>query len=417
MSPLPHPDFDVDELSGRETGPMLLTTLANTVTPSKPVWVIDRWILRGAVNLGTGRQGAGKTTFAAYMVACITTAQTFPGDTLKEPMNAAVLSLEEPDDLIVARLHAAGADLERVHLFGDVDDVDEGGRRFRRRWQLPRDIGILGEAIIKHRIDVVIVDGLGYSISGDSHNYAVVGSALAALAGEAERTDTAIIGLVHPPKGASDPVTAAIGSTAWTALPRVCFVLGVDPEDDTKRVARVAKTNYKEPEHGISFIIGEDIEFECGYVANVAESDITAEQITGAPVTAEERSDRADAREWLISKIGQDRLDSKSIKSDWRKEGGSTRTLQRARADAGVIIEREGFGAEMVSWWSLPPFVPDGSDAPLVDSPGMNGNTVADQELFSQDDPSDLHSCPDSLSGTTGTNGTNESAFYNWPEF
>ena len=160
-----------------QTGPRLTTTPANSVTPSKPVWIIDGWTLRGAVNLVVGRQGAGKTTFAAYVVACVTTSQTFPGDQSREPMNAAVLSLEEPDDRVVARLRAAGADLDRVHLFGDVDDVDDEGRRFRRRWQLPKDIGILGEALTELGIDALVIDGLGYSITGDSHNYSVVGSA------------------------------------------------------------------------------------------------------------------------------------------------------------------------------------------------------------------------------------------------
>jgi hypothetical protein len=215
VSPADDPDFDPDE-EPPESGPRLLTRPASSVTPSKPEWVVEGWVLRRALNLVVGRQGAGKTTWAAYLVACITTEQTFPGDAERGPMTAAVLSLEEPDDRVVARLRAANSDLERVHLFGDVDDLDDEGNHYRRRWQLPKDIAVLGQAIIELGIDVVIVDGLGYSIVGDSHNYSVVGSALAALAGEAERTNVAIVGLVHPPKGVSDPVTAAIGSTAWT---------------------------------------------------------------------------------------------------------------------------------------------------------------------------------------------------------
>ena len=184
-----------------------------------------------------------------------------------------------------------------------MEDRDDDGRPYRRRWQLPKDIGVLGQAVKELGVDVVIVDGLGYSITGDSHNYSVVGSALAALAGEAERTYVAIIGLVHPPKGVSDPVTAAIGSTAWTAIPRVCIVLSVDPEDETKRVAWVAKTNYREPEHGVSFTIAGDEELECGYVANVKPSNITAEAITAAPTTTEERTERSEAWEFLTEHL------------------------------------------------------------------------------------------------------------------
>ena len=354
MSPQPHPDFDVDEEppSEEQTGPRLLTTPANTVTPSKPVWVIDRWVLRGALNLGVGRQGAGKTTFAAYIVACVTTPQTFPGDEPREPMYAAVLSLEEPDDRVVARLKAGGADLDRVHLFGDVEDRDDDGRPYRRRWQLPKDIGVLGQAVKELGVDVVVVDGLGYSITGDSHNYSVVGSALAALAGEAERTDVAIIGLVHPPKGVSDPVTAAIGSTAWTAIPRVCFVLGIDPEDETKVVARVSKTNYREPEHGVSFTIAGDDEFECGYVSNIKPSNITAEEITAAPTTTEERTERSDARDFLRNYLQDGPMASEDVAKAGEKAGVSRRTLFRARKDLGVISSRrtDPTTGRMVGW-------------------------------------------------------------------
>jgi len=380
MTPAEHSDFDLAELSPRETGPTLLTTPANSVTPSKPVWIIEGWTLRGAVNLVVGRQGAGKTTFAAYVVACVTTSQSFPGDTPREPMNAAVLSLEEPDDRVVARLHAAGADLDRVYLFGDVEDIDDEGRRFRRRWQLPKDIGVLGDAITVLGIDVVIVDGLGYSIAGDSHNYSVVGSALAALAGEAERTDAAIIGLVHPPKGVSDPITAAIGSTAWTAIPRVSIVLGVDPEDQTKRVARVAKTNYREPEHGVSFTIAGDAELECGYVVNIGPSSITAEQIT-APVTDEERTERDEARDFLRESLADSPLPSEEVIKGAEKMGISRRTLARARKDLGVVATRQTRANGRAAGWvlSLPQShdatVPSAEPAMALWHSGHSGHT------------------------------------------
>jgi energy-coupling factor transporter ATP-binding protein EcfA2 len=276
---------------------------AARITPSKPEWLWTGWLLLRALNLLTGRQGSGKTTFVAHLVAALTAGIPLPGDIGREPMTCAVLSLEEPPDRVVARLHAAGADLERVEVLGDVEDHDEDGNAYRRRWSLPRDISILGKVIEELAIQLVVIDGLGYSIAGDSHNYAVVGSALAALAGEAERSGAAILGLVHPPKGASDPVTAAIGSTAWTAIPRISIVLGVDPNDESgqRRLARVGKTNYKEPANGLQFRIGDDQEFECGYVTALYEDNTAAEDIVGAPVSLEEKGERAEAREVLWS--------------------------------------------------------------------------------------------------------------------
>ena len=208
MSPTPREGFDAEEPAPweedvhRPTGARLLAIPAREVVPTKPEWLAERWLLRRALHLLSGRQGDGKTTFVAKVVAWAATGRAFPGCTRLPPLRAAVLSLEEPQDRVVARLAAAGADLGRVTILGEIED-EEDGRTFLRRWQIPRDISALGAAITDHQIDPVIIDGLGFSISGDSHNYSVVGSALAALAGEADRTGSCIVGLTHPPKGAS----------------------------------------------------------------------------------------------------------------------------------------------------------------------------------------------------------------------
>jgi RecA-family ATPase len=155
---------------------------ATAIEPSSPEWLIRKWLLLRALNLLAGRQGSGKTTFVSYLVALLTRGLGPLGDVGRDPIRVAWLSLEEPDDRVVARLMAAGAELENVIILGDVQDVGEDGRSFARRWQLPRDIAILGELIAKESVSLVVIDGLGYSISGDSHNYSVVGSALSALA-------------------------------------------------------------------------------------------------------------------------------------------------------------------------------------------------------------------------------------------
>ncbi len=386
---VPQVDHGVEENEEppEQYGPRLLTMPASAITPSKPEWVVEGWILRRALNLVVGRQGAGKTTWAAYLVACITTEQTFPGDVQRDPMTAAILSLEEPNDRVVARLRAASSDLGRIHLLGDVEDLDDEGNRFRRRWQLPKDIGVLGQAITELGLDVVVVDGLGYSIAGDSHNYSVVGSALAALAGEAERTNVAIVGLVHPPKGVSDPVTAAIGSTAWTAIPRVSIVLGVDPEDDTKRVARVAKTNYREPDAGVSFSIASDEEFECGYVVNMNPSNITAAEITAAPSTAEEQTDRSEAKDFLRDYLQDGPVGADDLARAADKAGIPRRTLFRARKALGVISTRRTDGHGRAVGWTveLPHMSTVSLVVPLPEPwhPGHSGHTQDKHLSFS----------------------------------
>lgn len=214
---------------------------------------VARLAATSVLVLLTGRQGCGKTTWVAWLVGHLTRGTPLSGEGAGPPCRVGILSLEESDGRVVARLKAAGANLERVVILGLVGDVDKAGLGYERPWRLPDDCEALATRISHDGLDLVVVDGLGYAVGGDSHNYANVGSAVSALGKVAESTGCAILGLTHPPKAGADPVTAAIGSTAWTAVARVAIVLGYDPADHTSRVVRVAKTNYAEPVGGFSF--------------------------------------------------------------------------------------------------------------------------------------------------------------------
>jgi len=331
-----------DDLSdgSPSVGPRLTFCRADTVTPARPVWLWERWICAGALHVLVGRQGGGKTTFAAWLVGVLSAGREFPDDlTPRAAVRCALLSLEEPSERLVARLHATEADVSQVYILGDVEDVDPDGRSFRRPWCLPKDCAVLEARLREQNVRFVVVDGLGYSVTGDSHNYANVGAALSSLAGVCDRTGAAVLGLTHPPKGASDPVTAAIGSTAWTAIPRVVWVLGTDPEDESekRRAVRVSKTNFKEPDHGLSFIISDNEEYECGQVTGLAPSNVSAQELVAASVPSEERTEREEARELLRAILADGRVDVKEVYKSSRSAGISDRTMSRARSDLGVV--------------------------------------------------------------------------------
>ncbi len=339
----------------------LTSRRADGVEPEKPEWVWTNWLPLSSLGLIVGRQGGSKTTFASWVIAQVTTGRPFPDDPARrDPVNAAFLSLEEPAERLVARLDAAGADLSRIHILGDVEDTDDEGRPFRRPWRLPADCTVLEDFLIAHDIRLVVVDGLGYSLVGDSHNYGAVGAALSSLAGVAERTRASILGLTHPPKGGSDPVTAAIGSTAWTAVARVVWVLGVDPEDETgaRRVVRVSKTNFKEPDAGLSFVISDDVRFECGYVTGLLTSTVTAEDLVAASTPADERTAREEARDVLKALLGNDReIETSELLKQTRAAGVSDTSVKRARKDLQVVARplHDAVTKRMIGWMlSLP---------------------------------------------------------------
>jgi hypothetical protein len=168
-----------------------------------------------------------------------------------------------------------------------------------------------------------------------------------------------VLGLVHPPKGASDPVTAAIGSTAWTAIPRISIILGLDPNDETRsrRVVQMGKTNYAEPENGFAFSIANDATYECGYVMGMKPSSVSAEDIMAAPTSDSEKGERSEAREFLKQLLVNGSVDAQTVKTEADRVGISNATLKRARIDLGVISKasHDPVTGKMTGWkLSLP---------------------------------------------------------------
>jgi hypothetical protein len=132
-------------------------------------------------------------------------------------------------------------------------------------------------------------------------------------------------------------------------------VLGTDPNDETgeRRLVRVAKTNYKEPDGGLQFRIADDPEFECGYLTALYRDDTAAEVIVGAPVSIEEKGERAEARDILRTLLADGPMDAdEAIKAS----GINAASLKRPRKDIGVIAEaRRNMLGRVVGWtWRLP---------------------------------------------------------------
>ncbi len=369
--------------SDQRSSPRMSFRRAEFIQPSKPEWLWVNWLCIGALHLIVGRQGSGKTTFVSWVLGMLSRGSCLPGDSTPQgPVTTAILSLEEPADRLVARLHAAGADLSRVLVLDDVEDFDEDGNSFHRPWRMPQDCHVLENVLTEQKIEAVAIDGLGYSVAGDSHNYGNIGSALSALAGAAERSGCAVIGLTHPPKGGSDPVTSAIGSTAWTAVARIVWVLGVDPNDETggHRVAQIGKSNFKMPPAGVGFSIGDAERWECGYVTGVDTSSVTAEDLMAASAPPGERTEREEAREFVRVLLKDGPMETVEVMKQTRAAGISDRTVERARQDLKVKAKAKNHPetGKRVGWvLELPEPVRQSSPpVPLLDGVGGVGGVV-----------------------------------------
>ena len=272
------------------------------------------------------------------------------------PLRIGVLSLEEAEGRVVARLRAADADMSRVEVFGTVTERNADGTTSERPWRLPKDCEALGIRIAELGLDLVVIDGLGYAVTGDSHNYANVGAAVTALGSMAAGNRCAVFGIMHPPKGDADPSGPAIGSVAWTTVARNVHLLGPDPADESheRRVVAVGPTNYKPPAPALSFRLPEG-KYECAVVADVATSNTTAGDLLARPMADEAQSKLDEAREWLAERLKPHGTDhaSADVKADAGREGITARTLQRARSELRVIVDRKGEGRDHRSTWRI----------------------------------------------------------------
>jgi len=309
-----------------------------------PRWLWRWWLVRGKVHLLVGRPGAGKTTVATWLVAGLTNGEALPGASEPgEPLRCGWLSLEESDDVVTARLQAHQAKLARVKLLGLVVEETTKGEVTERAWRFPEDLPALEEAIVAQELGLVVIDGLGHALKGDGNDYGRVGAALSDLAKLAERTGAAVLGLTHMAKGAQDPSTAAIGSTAWSAVARLIWVVGPDPEDPTasRRILAVAKSNFRLPEHNWQFQISEDPQLGVGRIGDMVASQVGADAITNPP-SSEDRSALQEAVTFLSKVLAAGPMSATEVERLADQAGISRKTLRRARTSLGVESRKNG---------------------------------------------------------------------------
>ncbi len=99
---------------------------------------------------------------------------------------------------------------------------------------------------------------------------------------------------------------------------------------------RVSKSGYKEPETAHAFTIADNEEFECGVVSDLRDSDVMAEALVSASASSEEKSERAEARDFVRSILADGPMATAEVLKLTRQSGFSDTTVKRARSDLGV---------------------------------------------------------------------------------
>jgi hypothetical protein len=324
----------------------------------KPIsWVWPQRIPQGKLTLVAGEPGQGKSTLTCDIVARITTARPWPdappGSTAIAPPGDVVLLSAEDDvaDTIAPRLDAAGADSSRVVALQGVEFSGGGQRCF----SLEGDLAALEQTIAGlPNCRLVVIDPVSaYCGRVDSHNNTAVRGLLMPLSDLASRYNVAVLMVTHLSKGeAQKALHRFMGSIAFAAAARACWLVGIDADDEGRRLFLPVKSNLAKNVGGLAFRIvdrnvgGETvgaIEWVPGRVNTTAESLLSGE---GGPTAAD------DCAAWLESYLADGPKLAADGEDAARANDFSRATVRRAKKAIGVISHKDGFQGEWL--WLLP---------------------------------------------------------------
>jgi AAA domain-containing protein len=323
------------------------------------------------MTIGGGGPGLGKSQFAIWLTARITTG-TLPGELSGTPRTVIYAATEDSwAHTIAPRLVAAGANLDLVFR---IDVVDDG--EAHARLTLPSDISLLGQIAEEYSVALFVADPLLSLIDKGINDYraAEVRQALEPLVRCAERHMFTIFALAHFTKaGTADPLARIAGSGAFGQLIRAAIAfVRTEGEEGSEFVMSQIKNNLGRHDlPSFSYAIqSAQVQAEDG-ISHVSrfvlgpETTTSVTEVMRAESAPGEGAAVAEAEVWLKDYLaeagGFDR--APEIKKHARKEGISESTLYRARDRLKIRARQAGFGRDRGSTWFLPEAWTEGDDA------------------------------------------------------
>lgn len=327
----------------------------STIEPKESEYTIPEVLPKGMLTMLISQEGAGKSTFAAYLTTIISTGAEWPNAPgIPRPAGDVILFSHEecPERVIVPRLIANGADLDRVHLAKGVVTSDGDEYEF----DIERSIRQL-DLMVDELPDVQlgIFDPITSYVNCNENSNADVRKALKHIVDFAARQNISVLGLSHFNKKIdAGMINRTIGSRAWSAVPRMIWGIRAEQiEDDEGRKTDTEnrfllniKCNIGAKPKGIKFSISDGGVVICtGERTSLSMDDMGDVSI--------KRLD--EAIEWLSDRLeGSKSVTADTIYRESKEKGFSKSTVDRAKDKLRIRPTRSGYGPDGQWWWSLP---------------------------------------------------------------
>lgn len=384
------PALPEDTGRGEPVGDGAIVVDLDTVTPRRVRWLWPGRIPDGKLTVIEGDPGSGKTLIVgADLAARISTGAPMPDGVPGQQGTVIVASAEDdPEDTIVPRLIAAGADLRRVKLLDGVriDGEDKPA-------VFPRDVYALERMIVECGAVMVVIDPLMAFLPSrrdtDSHSDQDARTVLRPLRDVASRTGCAIVVIRHLNKGqGSRAIYRGGGSIGIIAQARAGFVVADETDDDGaptgRQVLACVKMNLAPKPATLAYRIVTDAHGWAPRIEWGGAVELDADALVGATGRRPGRPRKVgDARDLLRDVLGDgqwhDRADVKVAADDARI---GWRTVEDAKRELDVEARQErGDGGRMrPAQWRLPRSADTGpqksKDYPFC-GPGADGENGA----------------------------------------
>jgi putative DNA primase/helicase len=327
------------------------------MTPITWLWP-DRFAI-GKLGIIAGLPDEGKGQILCDMAARITRGNIWPCGAGRAPLgNVVHLSAEDdPNDTIVPRLAAAGADLSRIELVSMVQDKGKA-----RMFSLITDLPLLKQKIEEvGDVRMVQIDPISAYLGVgkvDSCRTTDVRAVLAPLVDLALETRVSIIGIMHFNKKVD--VTNALlrisDSLAFGATARHVFAAVDDPENKRKLFVRGKNNLARKDLKALAYNFGIK-EVQEGIWAphidwHLEPVDVTATEAMQAAMNERAPAARDDAKKFLEEFLQAGPMPQTEVMEAAKANLIAEKTLRRAKTDIGIKARKKGNDG---GWtWELP---------------------------------------------------------------
>lgn len=337
----------------------IITRKGSELKPRAIEWMWQDRFPRAMLSLLAGHGGLGKTTVLLDIAARITKGERWP-DGVGAAKQGSVIYFSGEDSAehtLLPRFLASKGDPERIYFVSAVKREDgEGNRTFDLKadlLELEKTIADFGD------VELVIFDPISsYFGNADTWRSNQVRAVLEPVAEMADRRRVSIIGNTHFTKAGKGSANMRIlDSVAMIAVARACYVVVEDAEDENQRLFLRSKNNLGPPKDGLTFTIGTTF-IDVGITASFARwGDPVSGSADAALAASEDKARPRTAIDEAKDFLREQLANGPKLVDDVYGAAGeikiAARTLKRARAELGIISDKE-HTADGKFWIKLP---------------------------------------------------------------